>query len=155
MLRNTLRALCPYCVLPLNWHSLNVDHRHGPSNPPFFLVQMDPSHVHEAVAEHMHLERKITDVIRHIPCTPRSALEVFEQERLESLSRAGSVPLTPDLQQHFLMEFQNLSHAERGTLRQRGIQAHQTMTAQSYELLRTVLISCFLVNTCSQVALMC
>ena len=97
------------------------------------------SHEHELERERILLERNITDVIRRIPLAPRSSLQMFEAERMEQLSRAGPVQISPDLRQHLLIEFQNLSHADRGALQQRGAAAHQAMAGQAYELLRKVL----------------
>lgn len=118
--------------------SLNNDH----ISIRLLSAQMDldlTGRSHEAETERILLEQKITDVIRRIPSSPRSALQVFEAERMEQLSRAGPVPFTPDLRQHLLTEFQNLSHAERGALQQRGVASHQARTGQAYELLRKVL----------------
>lgn len=96
------------------------------------------SHEHELESERICLERSLTDVIRSIPLAPRSSAEMFEAERMEQLSRAGHVPGPPDLRQLLFIEFQNLTHADRGALQQRGAAAHQAVTGQAYDMIRKV-----------------
>lgn len=91
----------------------------------------------DANAARLVMEQQLIEVIASIPTGPKSALQQFQAEKLEQLTRSN-VPVQSLEQQQVENAFNNLPDAEQHALEHRAAAAFQAMVSAAYDKLRQV-----------------
>jgi hypothetical protein len=106
--------------------------------------------VADADKDRLEMEKKLAELISSIPLAPRTAFQMYAEEKLDALAVQGPLPDAFDaesMQKLFVQQFNALPTEQQAGYHTRGLEKFQLLMQSAHESIREV--GAFAVCACS------